>query len=166
VLFVLDYKNLHTKAEEEINREVQKIIELRGKENLFVLVNKIDERKNDKKSLNSEQVKSFVTSKFGVKQQNIFEISALDAFEANSFLQESTNSQEFGQKIYKNRWQRLQSTITKDELQQDARQMWDESGFSAFLNNVIHKLTTGSTHECMRTAIRTTHNCITQRLPV
>ena len=163
VLFVLDYTNLHTKAEEDINNEVQKIIELRGKENLFVLVNKIDERKSEK-SLTTEQVKDFVVSEFGVEKPHIFEISALKAFEANSFLQRSISFNEFGQKIYKNTWHRMQKVITEAELQQDAEQMWQESGFTVFLHHVIYKLTTSSTHECMRTAIKTAQNCITKLL--
>jgi len=157
VLFILDYTNLHTKAEEDVKKEVQKIIELRGKDNLFVLVNKIDARK-DEKSLNSEQVKSFVRSEFGI--ENIFEISAINAFNANSFLQCSINTQEFGKKIYKNRWERMQNILTENDLQQDAEQMWEESGFSSFLKDVIYKLTVGSTHECMRTAIKTARSCL------
>ncbi|MDM8569769.1 dynamin family protein [Thiotrichales bacterium HSG1] len=155
VLFILDYTNLHTKAEEEVKKEVQKIIDLRGKDNLFVLVNKIDRRK-DKNSLNSEQVKSYVKSEFGI--ENIFEISAINAFNANSFLQNKNNPQELFEDI--DTWEMVQDTITETKLQQLAKQKWQKSGFSSFLKDVIYKLTIGSTHECMRTAIKTARSCL------
>ena len=155
MLFILDYTNLHTKAEENVKKEVQKIIELRGKDNLFVLVNKIDARK-DEKSLNSEQVKSFVRSEFGI--ENIFEISAINAFNANSFLQNKENPQKLFEDI--DTWEMIRDTITENKLQQRAEQKWQKSGFSSFLKDVIYKLTVGSTHECMRTAIKTARNCL------
>lgn len=162
VLFVLDYTNLYTEAEEEINKEVQKIIELRGSENLFVLVNKVDERSKSEKSLSTEQVKNFVVAEFGVEKQHVFEISALKAFDANLFLQGITGFDEFGQKLYENGWQRLKAVTAEKDLKQDAEQMWKDAGFTIFLHEVIYKLTTSSTHECMRTAIKTAKNCMEQ----
>lgn len=51
VLIVLDFTQLNNEAAEKVKKQVQPIIELIGKDNLYVLVNKVDQRrKGDKLS--------------------------------------------------------------------------------------------------------------------
>ncbi len=64
--------------------------------------------------------------------------------------------------FYENGWQRVKTVTTETDLEQDAEQMWKNAGFTVFLHDVVYKLTTGSTHECMRTAIKTAKNCMEQ----
>ena len=44
ILIVLDFTQLNNKAADDIKRQVKPIIDLLGKENLYVLVNKVDQR--------------------------------------------------------------------------------------------------------------------------
>ena len=92
VLIVLNFTGLNTKAEEEVKKDVQKVIDLRGKENLYVLVNKVDQRKDG--DMTPEQVRQFVTAEFNLGDGNntnrVFEISARWAFSAINFLVEPT----------------------------------------------------------------------------
>ena len=75
----------------EVKQEVDKVIELWGKENLYILVNKVDvrEEKEEEKYLNQEQVQQFVATNFGISgQERVFEISAKWAFWATNFMRE------------------------------------------------------------------------------
>ena len=83
VLIVLDFTQLRSISAAEVKQEVDKVIELRGKENLYILVNKVDvrEEEEEEKYLNQEQVQQFVATNFGISgQERVFEISAKWAF--------------------------------------------------------------------------------------
>jgi GTPase SAR1 family protein len=46
VLIVLDFTQLKNEAAEKVKQDVQRVIDIRGKDNLYVLVNKIDQRRD------------------------------------------------------------------------------------------------------------------------
>jgi hypothetical protein len=46
VLIVLDFTQLKNEAAEKVKQDVQRVIELRGKESLYVLINKVDQRRD------------------------------------------------------------------------------------------------------------------------
>lgn len=78
VLIVLDFTQLKNEAAEKVKTDVQKVIELRGKENLYVLINKVDQRRDS--DMSPKQVQQFVAAEFGVgdvdDKNRVFEISA------------------------------------------------------------------------------------------
>ncbi len=154
VLIILDFTQLKNEAAEEIKEQVQKTIRLRGKENLYVLVNKIDQRGDD--DMNSEKLRQFVANNLQLVDVNnterVFEISAKRAFlsanflykvqqqpdvqiselkEATTFLQEA-----FGLLG----WENALKFLPKERLQASAATFWEQSGFASFLDQAINSL--------------------------
>jgi GTPase SAR1 family protein len=91
ILIVLDFTQLNNKAADDIKRQVKPIIDLLGKENLYVLVNKVDQRTaNDPMTV--DKVKQFVLAdlELGNNQDidRVFEVAARWAFCATNFLSE------------------------------------------------------------------------------
>ncbi|WP_051482674.1 dynamin family protein [Synechocystis sp. PCC 7509] len=90
VLIVLDFTQLKTEAAEKVKKDVQQVINLRGKENLYVLINKVDQRRDG--DMNPEQVRQFVEAELGLGDardtKRVFEVSARRAFSAANFMQE------------------------------------------------------------------------------
>jgi Dynamin family len=88
VLVVLDFTQLKTEAAERVKQDVQKVIDLRGKENLYVLINKVDQRRDA--DMTTAQVKQFVAAEFGIgndtDMNKVFEIAARGAFVSANFL--------------------------------------------------------------------------------
>jgi GTPase SAR1 family protein len=64
VLIVLDFTQLKNEAAEKVKKDVQKVVDLRGKDNLYVLINKVDQRHDG--DMSSEQVQQFVAAEFGI----------------------------------------------------------------------------------------------------
>lgn len=78
VLIVLDFTGLNNEAAAKIKRQVEPIIKLLGKENLYILVNKLDERR--KRSMTREEVRRFVTHDLQLSKfisSNLFGLSYL-----------------------------------------------------------------------------------------
>ncbi len=90
VLIVLDFTQLNNQAAEGVKQQVQPIIDLIGKDNLYVLVNKVDQRRNG--DMTPIDVKKFVYTDLSLSaakdSERIFEISARQAFSATKFLLE------------------------------------------------------------------------------
>lgn len=90
VLIVLDFTQMNNKAAEEVKKQVKPVIELLGKENLYVLVNKVDQRR--KGDMTPEQVRQFVAADLGLSEsgdtERVFEVSAIRAFSAAKFMLE------------------------------------------------------------------------------
>lgn len=153
VLIVLDFTQLKNKASEEVKIEVQKVIEVRGKDNLYILVNKIDQRREN--DMSSEEILQFVRAEFDLDEQvaknRIFEIAALWAYSATSFLAETRNSpfltiensktaRALAQSALGARWEHRLSKTSIDKLKEEAQYLWEESNFPVFLSSAIEEL--------------------------
>ena len=166
VLIVLDYTQLKTKAAEDVKEEVQKVIQIRGKENLYVLVNKIDQRTDS--DMTSEQVRQFVAAEFGVgdsgNTDRVFEISARRAFYATNFQLELQQQPEISiaqmqtaralaQQAFGDMWEILCQNANVDQMQQASQQVWNRSGFAPFLDQAINALMAEAAPRCIRDAL-------------
>ncbi len=94
VLLVLDFTGLSAEAAEQIKEDVKKVIDHLGSENLYVLVNKIDQR-DELTDMTSDQLIQFVDANLGLFESSnirttnrVFECSAKRAFSAANFIQE------------------------------------------------------------------------------
>jgi GTPase Era involved in 16S rRNA processing len=170
VLIVLDFTQLKNEAAEKVKTDVQKVIELRGKDNLYVLINKVDQRR--KGDMTPEEVQQFVAAEFGIGDGGdfgrVFEISARRAFTAASFLLELQHNpninladmktaKALAQEALGSRWEaKLQKTIIKD-LEEEAHYLWDESGFDPFLNDAITALMKEAAPRCIKSALKVAH---------
>lgn len=166
VLIVLNFTGLNSKAEEEVKKDVQKVIELRGKENLYVLVNKVDQRKDG--DMTPEQVRQFVTAEFGLDDvtntERVFEISARWAFSAISFLVESEQSpnlqvaqmksaRSLAQDVFPLDWEEELEEVTVEQLQRKAEKLWKKSGFDNFLEKAINALMAEAAPRCINSSL-------------
>lgn len=166
VLIVLNFTALNTKAEAEVKKDVLKVIELLGKENLYVLVNKVDQRKDG--DMTPEQVRQFVAAEFGIGNSNntnrVFEISARWAFSATNFLAElqqrpgvelaeMRTARSLAQDIFPIDWEEELQEATVEELQIKAEKLWKKSGFAPFLENAINALMAEAAPRCMMSAL-------------
>jgi len=167
ILIVLNFTELNTKAEEEIKKDVERVIELRGKDNLYVLVNKVDQRKEG--DMTPEQVRQFVAAEFGIgngeQSDRVFEISARWAFSAANFLGEVQQNpgadvgqlktaRSLAQDVFPLDWEEELPETTVAQLQKKAEKLWNKSGFDAFLTNAVNALMTEAAPRCITSSLK------------
>ena len=167
VLIVLNFTELNTKAEEEIKKDVAKVIELRGKDNLYVLINKVDQRKDG--DMTPEQVRQFVAAEFGIGDEEqidrVFEISARWAFSATNFLGEVQQrpgvevpqlktARSLAQDVFPLDWEEELEEVTVAQLQKKAEKLWKKSGFDVFLEKAINALMTEAAPRCITSSLK------------
>lgn len=150
ILLVLDYTQLNAEAAEKVKLDVEKIVsDIKGKDSIYILVNKIDLRKTDK-DMSKEQVLEFVQNKFGIQgsSDRVFEISASRAAYASNFWnekkqgsvtpQEMKTSDLLGMQYYGDSWRKkFQKKVDMDDMEEAANDVWNESGFAEFLEKAI-----------------------------
>ena len=166
VLIVLDFTQLKTKAAEEVKQDVQKVIELRGKENLYVLINKVDQRSDN--DMTPDQVRQFVATEFGIGDSDdtdrVFEIAARGAFCATNFqlelqqhpeidIAEMKTVRALAQQALGSRWEAKLKKASVEDLQEEAEYLWQTSGFVPFLDKAINALIENAAPRCMESAL-------------
>jgi len=167
VLIVLDFTQLNNKAAEEIKREVQPVVKLLGKQNLYVLVNKVDQR-TEKDPMTSEKVKQFVLADLGLgdasDEGRVFEVAARRAFCAAHFLSELQHNPNIEKKEMKTAralaeqvfgidWEEDFEDCSLEQLQKKAQRLWKKSGFEPFLENAINVLMESAAPRCIKSAL-------------
>lgn len=170
VLLVLDFTQLNTTAAEFVSKEVQAVARIVGEENIFVIVNKIDER--DDKGMTSEQVRQFVAGHLSLRkpvpENRIFEVSAKRAFRAADFLREyGRRRDEQGQDVRSwptavslaplvfgaTEWEEDLEATNGEELGRRARKLWGRSGFDTFLAQAVERLLAEVAPRALRVAL-------------
>jgi len=171
VLIVLDFTQLKNKAAEEVKQDVQKVINLRGKENLYVLINKVDQRRDG--DMIPEQVRQFVAAEFGIGDisdtDRVFEIAARRAFVAANFMQELEQNpnvlpkqmqtgRSLAQEVLGIDWEEELEDVTIGDLEKKAQSLWKKSGFDPFLEKAIKALIERAAPQCMNSALKLSRN--------
>ena len=166
VLIVLDFTQLKTEAAESVKKEVQQVINLRGKENLYVLINKVDQRR--KSDMTPEQVRQFVAAELGIGDagdtDQVFEVSAIRAFSAANFMlelqqrpgvaiAEMKTAEALAQEAFGAMWEEKLQDVSVEELQSAAEYLWKKSGFAPFLEKAVNALMAQVAPRCMRSAL-------------
>lgn len=167
VLIVLDFTQLNNKAAEEIKRQVQPVVRLLGKENLYVLVNKVDQR-TEKDPMTSEKVKQFVLADLGLGESSdagrVFEVAARWAFCAASFLselqhhpniqkEEMKTARALAEQVFGIDWEEELEDCSLEQLRKKAQRLWKKSGFEPFLENAINVLMESAAPRCIKSAL-------------
>ena len=167
VLIVLDFTQLKTQAAEEVKNEVEKVIKLRGKENLYVLINKVDQCTEG--DMTSEQVRQFVAAEFGIgnaDENRVFGIAARWAFCATNFMQEIEQhpnasiaemkaARALAQQVFGIDWEDDFKEATPNQLKKKAEKLWEKSGFTPFLDKAINIILEQAAPLCIKTALNT-----------
>ncbi|MEM9271334.1 MAG: dynamin family protein [Cyanobacteria bacterium P01_F01_bin.143] len=166
ILIVLDYTQLNNEAAETIKRQVKPILELIGKDNLYVIVNKVDQRR--KGDMTTEQVQNFVVADLELSHENIservFEVSAIRAFAATQFLLEVQQNPKIklleiksletvAQEVFGIDWDEEIEDVTVKFLAQKALKLWKKSGFAPFLEKAISSLMETAAPRCLLSAL-------------
>ncbi|MEM9926190.1 MAG: dynamin family protein [Cyanobacteria bacterium P01_D01_bin.50] len=174
VLIVLDFTQLKNEAAEKVKQDVQRVIELRGKDNLYVLVNKVDQRRDG--DMSPQQVRNFVAAEFGIGEvgdkNRVFEISARRAFTSANFLMELQKSpnvkvtglktvRALAQEVFGIDWEEELEDAENHQLQRKAERLWKKSGFEPFLNDAIAALIREAAPRCMSSALRSARSNLT-----
>ncbi|MGB3759654.1 MAG: dynamin family protein [Rivularia sp. (in: cyanobacteria)] len=166
VLIVLDFTQLKNEAAEKVKQDVQRVIELRGKDNLYVLVNKIDQRRDG--DMTPQQVENFVAAEFGIgvgDKNRVFEISARRAFTSANFLMELQQFPDaevsklktvraLAPEVFGIDWEEELEDVTVGELKRKAERLWKKSGFEPFLNGAIAALMREAAPRCMKSTLQ------------
>ena len=174
VLIVLDFTQLNNQAAEAIKEQVEPVFELLSKENLYVLVNKVDQRRQG--DLSAEQVKEFVFADLGLSikdTERVFEVSAIQAFAAARFLQERQqnpngvicemeSAEALAQEALGARWETKLQQATINDLRAEADYLWEDSGFRPFLEKAIHALCENAAPRCMMSALNLSRNLLVE----
>lgn len=175
VLIVLDFTSLKTKADEDIKQEVKAIQADIGTNNLYVLVNKIDQRKEDD-SMTSNRIQALIESEFGIQTsgdiRRFFEVSARYAFCAVNFIQEYNShpsgtpmseldrkiTRALAQEVFGIDWEEDLEEATPKLLRKKADKLWNKSGFEPFLTGAINFSIAKAAPKLMRSALNLTLN--------
>lgn len=167
VLIVLDFTQLKNEAAEKVREDVERVIKLRGKESLYVLINKVDQRRDG--DMTPEQVQQFVAAEFGIGNigdiNRVFEISARRAFtSANFFMELQQNpdvkiselktARSLAQEVFGIEWEDELEETTVEKLKKKAERLWKKSGFDPFLNGAINALMAEAAPRCIVSALK------------
>lgn len=175
VLVVLDYTVFNTEVDNQIRTEIKEIVEVIGEDNLYILVNKIDQRKPDD-TITSEQLRESIIASFNLNSSNkknnkifIFEVSGRWAFCATNFLQEIKQysskaiselktAKPLAAEVLGIDWEEALEDTTIDTLQKKARKLLDKSKFSDFLENTINVLLVKSAPLSLKSSLKKSEN--------
>ncbi len=173
VLIVLDFTQLNNKAAEEIKRQVQPVIKsLGGKENLYVLINKVDQR-TEQDPMTPEKVNQFVIADLDLGKSNnenrVFEVAARRAFCATHFLSELQHNpnikkedmktvRALAEQIFGIDWEEELEDCSLKQLQIKAQRLWKKSGFETFLENAINVLMESAAPRCIKSSLNISRN--------
>ena len=162
VLLVLNFTELRAEAAEKIKAEVQKVIRTSSQENLYVLVNKIDQRRPG--DIDTEMVKQFVANNLELDNKHrVFEVSARQAFCAKDFLRQSSLSSQdikdpeaaeaLAREVWPVDWEDELKDATVDKLQKRAVRLLEASKFAFFLEEAINVILRQVAPRCMEFAL-------------
>ena len=169
VLIVLDFTQLNSEAAQTIKQQIQPIVESIGVDNLYVLINKIDQRRQG--DMTPEQVREFVAADLGLKNDSnrVFEVAAIRAFTATRFLlevQQNTKIQlleiksltSLAQEVLGIDWDEELEDITVKIMAKKAGKLWRKSGFAPFIESAIATLIANAAPRCLNNALNLSRN--------
>lgn len=153
ILLVLDYTQLNAEAAEKVKRDVDEVTLIKGRESIYILVNKIDLRKK-KEDMTKEQVLEFVSNKFGIEASTdrVFEISASRAAYASNFRSELNlkpnvrdpqlmeTAELLARQAFGDMWEDEFPEATIERMIKASDRIWSKSGFADFLEKAIGAL--------------------------
>ncbi|SFV55684.1 DNA double-strand break repair Rad50 ATPase [hydrothermal vent metagenome] len=149
VMLLVDYTKMNSQSDVEIKEQVKEVADMIGKQHLFVLLNKFDQRKrSDGEAEKKEEAKRLIAEdvlKDQIDKNNIYPISAKSAFYANFGLRELEKNgkidtslnwiDDFGNEVLGRRWEKY--IQDEEEVREACSDAWDDSFFEEPLENII-----------------------------
>ena len=163
IAVILDYTQLNADSAVELRHSVAEAAEIRGQENLFVIVNKVDQR--GKEDLSPKQVIEFVHGDLGVKPASILETQAKKGMIAKNYMVESRKNPQVPpkdlptarimvEKVIDAAWMVDSVLDNRENVERIAHDQWDQSGLRAVLEEVIAVLQANAAPRAMTSALR------------
>ena len=170
VLVVLDFTQLNSEAAESIKKQIQPIVASIGTDNLYILVNKVDQRREG--DMTPEQVKNFVVADLGLTDSDgsrVFEVAAVRAFTATKFLLEVQQNPRIklleiksltslAQEVLGIDWDDELEDINVKIMAKKALKLWRKSGFAPFTDSAIAALMANAAPQCINNALNLSRN--------
>ncbi len=149
VMLLVDYTKMNSQSDVEVKEQVKDVANMIGKQHLFVLLNKFDQRKrSDNVEEKKEEAKRLIAEdvlKGQIDTNNIYPISAKSAFYANFGLRELAKNwkidtslkwiDDFGNEVLGRRWEKY--IQDEEEVREACSDAWDDSFFEEPLENII-----------------------------
>ncbi|MFN4278686.1 hypothetical protein, partial [Thermosynechococcus sp.] len=143
---------LNTEAAKNVEETVKNIADiLGGRDTIYALVNKIDQRR--KGDMTPEEVQQFVKCNFEIDESHVFEVSAQAAFCAVRFLDQvdrwqgedwrhKPETEDLAREVWGSHfWEEHLEDTDLDELKKRATKIWEtKSKFKQFCDGVISEL--------------------------
>jgi len=172
ILLVLDFTGIRSEAAEKIKKTVHKLIQFKGEDSLYVLVNKIDQRSpND--PMTSEKIREFIAAQFNIGTNEdsgkVFEVSGNRAFCASKFRQERKErktvaiselktAEDLAFQVYPIDWKEQLQEVMLPQLDRQAIRLWNNSGFTPFIEKAINNLLANVSPRVFKTSLNSTYN--------
>jgi hypothetical protein len=173
VLLVIDFTKQDNKIADQIREEVNSFINLRGQDNLYIVVNKWDINLNGTEVMDFQDLQESVAIGYKIdnsKEDNrVFAVSGLYGEIATQFWQapkskENSQFQEIAKNFLRIYLRKVSpedfENTTLDELGKKVDEMWNESRFSIFLENVINLLIEQVAPRSMISALNYSYNSL------
>jgi len=149
VMLLVDYTKMNSQSDVEVKEQVKEVANMIGKQHLFVLLNKFDQRKrSDDVEEKKEEAKRLIAEdvlKGQIDTNKIYPISAKSAFYANFGLRELDKNGEidtslhwiddFGDEVLGRRWEKYIND--NEEVIEACNEAWEDSFFEEPLENII-----------------------------
>lgn len=156
VMLLVDYTKMNSQSDVEVKEQVKDVANMIGKQHLFVLLNKFDQRKrSDGEAEKKEEAKRLIAEdvlKDQIDKNNIYPISAKSAFYANFGLRELEKNgkidtslnwiDDFGNEVLGRRWEKY--IQDEEEVREACSDAWDDSFFEEPLENIISTIHGGA----------------------
>jgi hypothetical protein len=162
IILVVDYTNKSSEATQEIKDEIEAIKDIIKPENIFILVNKFDQRNDDDPDYKKTKENLFKSLESNnILKENIFPIASINAYyvtlarkELNSKgkLDENLSWVEtFGKKNIGRNWKNI--IKDKKEVEEICTDVWEDSFFQKPIENIIQKGFENSAFKILLSAI-------------
>ena len=149
VMLLVDYTKMNSQSDVEVKKQVKEVADMIGKQHLFVLLNKFDQRKRsddvEEKKAEAKRLIAEDVLKGQIDTNNIYPISAKSAFYANFGLRELDKNgkinkslqwiDDFGVTLMGEDWEDDIKDIKR--VQKKCEKTWEKSFFEEPLNNII-----------------------------
>lgn len=149
VMLLVDYTKMNSQSDVEVKEQVKDVANMIGKQHLFVLLNKFDQRKrSDDVEEKKEEAKRLIAEdilKSQIDKNNIYPISAKSAFYANFGLRELAKNgkidtslnwiDDFGVTLMGEDWE--DDIDDTERVQKKCEKTWEKSFFEEPLENII-----------------------------
>ncbi|MCK5537403.1 MAG: dynamin family protein, partial [Bacteroidales bacterium] len=149
VTLVVDYTKMNSESDAEVKEQIEDVANLIGKKHLFVLLNKFDERKHNRKDEDIyNEAKKLISEgilKNKIEANNVYPVSSKSAFYANLGFCEIERkgeidsslswAEDFGVEVIGRSWRR--KIDDKNEVLECCREVWKDSYLEKPLNNII-----------------------------